>query len=60
MKTVQDPKKIVLINTVLYGSTGNIVRHLKSLAEKNGMEAYTVSAYARNSRIEYGENCFSI
>ena len=56
MNTGQDPKRIVLINTVLYGSTGNIVRQLKALAEKKGMQAYTVSAYARNSRIEYGEN----
>ena len=56
MNTGQDPKKIVLINTVLYGSTGNIVRQLKSLAEKKGMQAYTVSAYARNSTTEYGEN----
>lgn len=41
-------KRIVLINTVLYGSTGNIVKQLKSLAEENGMQAYTATAFARN------------
>lgn len=52
----QGKKKIVLINTVLYGSTGNIVKQLKSLAGENGMEAYTVSAYARNNRMKYENN----
>ena len=56
MKTGQNQKTIVLINTVLYGSTGKIVRQLKSLAGKNGMQAYTVSAYARNSKTEYENN----
>ena len=49
-------KKVVMINTVLYGSTGNIVRQLKTLAEENGMEAYTVSAYSRKSTMKYGVN----
>ena len=56
MKTGQNQKTIVLINTVLYGSTGKIVRQLKSLAGKNGMQAYTVSAYARNNKTEYENN----
>lgn len=49
-------KTIVLINTVLYGSTGNIVRQLKTLAEDNGMKAYTVSAYSRKNTMKYGDN----
>lgn len=53
-------KKIVLINTVLYGSTGNIVRQLKLLAEEKGMQPYTVSAYARNNKTKYEENDFII
>lgn len=56
MNKERNQKKIVLINTVLYGSTGNIVRQLKSLAEENGMKAYTVSAYSRNNKTVYGED----
>lgn len=56
MNSNQGKKKIVLINTVLYGSTGNIIRQLKSLAENHEMQAFTVSAYARNSTTKYDEN----
>ena len=56
MSKVQKQKKIVLINTVLYGSTGNIVKQLKDLAEENGMQAFTVSAFARNSTTKYSDN----
>lgn len=56
MSENRSQKKIVLINTVLYGSTGNIVRQLKSLAEEKGMKVYTVSAYTRNSNVKYEDN----
>ena len=56
MSKAQKQKKIILINTVLYGSTGNIVKQLKSLAEESGMQAFTVSAFARNSTMEYSDN----
>ena len=55
MNTESNHKKIVLINTVLYGSTGSIVRHLKALAEENGMQVYTASAYARKTDAKYGD-----
>ena len=55
MSEGQRQKTIVLVNTVLYGSTGNIARQLKSLAEENGMQAYTVTAYARNRKTKYSD-----
>lgn len=60
MESNKRQKTIVMINTVLYGSTGDIVRTLKAKAEGAGMSVFTVTAYARNDRSLGDENDFFI
>jgi putative colanic acid biosynthesis glycosyltransferase len=46
-------KKIVFVNTCLYGSTGRIVRQIQDVAEKKGMMTWTVTSYDRSGRVKY-------
>lgn len=42
--------KIVIFNTVPYGSTGRISKQIASVAEKNGVEAYFVCGWTKQHR----------
>lgn len=52
----REHRKLVIINTCLYGSTGRIVRHLEKVAADAGFDVWTATAYERHSGVEYHEN----
>ena len=42
-------KRIVFVNTCLYGSTGRIVKELKDVVDANGYESWTISAFDKKN-----------
>lgn len=44
-RTESHPKRLVLVNTCLYGSTGKIIRQIQSAADIEGFSTWTVTAF---------------
>lgn len=50
--------KVCAINSVVYGSTGNIMLQIADLARKEGIETYTFSMKWRNQIKKNNEHCY--